>query len=72
LYRLLVDAGGPIPASGRTPRVPAWMEEWLAGWFEDTALAAQAVDVAARGRLPQEAGGRVALKDRPLRDLIGR
>lgn len=72
LYRLLVDAGSPIPASGRIPRVPAWMEAWLADWFGDTALAAQAVDVAARGRLPQEAVGRVALKDRLLRDLIGR
>lgn len=72
LYRLLVDAGGPIPASGRAPRVPAWMEAWLADWFGDSALAAQAADMAARGRLPQEAVGRVALKDRPLRDLIGR
>jgi Wadjet protein JetD, C-terminal len=72
LYRLLVSAGGPIPASGRAPRVPGWMEEWLADWFEDAALAAQAVDAAARGRLPQEAVGRVALKDRLLRDLIGR
>jgi hypothetical protein len=52
--------------------VPAWMEQWLADWFDDTSLAAQAVDVAARGRLPQEAVGRVALRDRPLRDLIGR
>jgi hypothetical protein len=48
------------------------MEQWLADWFEDTVLAAQAVDAAARGRLPQEAVGRVALKDRLLRDLIGR
>lgn len=29
LYRLLVDAGSPIHASGRTPRVPAWMRS---GW----------------------------------------
>jgi hypothetical protein len=48
------------------------MEAWLADWFGDSALAARAVDMAARGRLPQEAVGRVALKDRPLRDLIGR
>lgn len=70
LYRLLVDAGRPIPASGRAPRVPAWMEAWLADWFGDAALAAQAVDVAARGRLPQEAVGRVALTNQSLSDLI--
>jgi hypothetical protein len=46
------------------------MEVWLADWFGDEALAAQAVHVAARGRLPQEAVGRMALTDQRLSDLI--
>lgn len=71
LYRLLFDAGDPIPMSGRSPRVPGWMEAWLADWFGDAALAAQAVNIAARGRLPQEAVGRMTLIDQPLSALIG-
>lgn len=70
LYRLLLDSGDPIPAGGRARQVPGWMEAWLADWFGDRALAVKAADMAARGRLPQEAVGRVALKDRPLPDLI--
>lgn len=70
LYRLLARAGEPVPAAGRPARLPAWFGPWLAGWFDDSALAARVLALAALGRLRQDTLSRSALVAQPLGDVL--
>ena len=70
MYRLLLDAGEPVPAARRR-RVPESLAAWLSDWLADSGLSAAALAVAEVGRMPQEAVGRQLLAGRDIDELLG-